>query len=136
MQQAGSIDIEAAQQIPMAQPEVVAVAPVRASSRSAKWLTFERKKTRQRPDQIKWLEAKRKDIDAVRGGEGERLTDNTLIRVALTASSNAGTSWPAPQKTSCADRSGSHWRTITRTELGSGIGRVPIRPVNRGPHVL
>jgi hypothetical protein len=83
VQQAGTVDVRAAQEIPIVRPQVAATAPIRTSSRAAKWLTFERKETRQRPDQIKWIEAKRKDLNAARGGEGERLTDNTLIRVAL-----------------------------------------------------
>lgn len=83
VQQAGTVDVKAAQEIPMVRPQVAAPTQIRASSRAAKWLTFERKETRQRPDQIEWIEAKRKDLNAVRGGEGERLTDNTLIRVAL-----------------------------------------------------
>jgi len=48
-----------------------------------KWLTFEPKPTRQRRDQLDWLEAKRKELNALRGRAGERLTDNTLIRVAI-----------------------------------------------------
>ncbi|GAA4687395.1 hypothetical protein [Frondihabitans cladoniiphilus] len=83
VQQAGTIDVQTAQEIPVARPQVAAAAPLRTSSRAAKWLSFERKETRQRPDQIEWIEAKRKDLNAMRGGEGERLTDNTLIRVAL-----------------------------------------------------
>ena len=48
-----------------------------------KWLTFEPKPTRQRRDQLDWIEAKRKELNALRGRAGERLTDNTLIRVAI-----------------------------------------------------
>lgn len=83
VQQAGTVDVKVAQAIPTVRPQVEAAVALRSSTRAAKWLTFERKETRQRPDQIKWIEAKRKDLNAVRGGEGERLTDNTLIRVAL-----------------------------------------------------
>lgn len=83
VQPAGTIDNKVAQDSPVTRPQVAAVAPLRTTTRAAKWLTFERKETRQRPDQIEWIEAKRKELNAVRGGEGERLTDNTLIRVAL-----------------------------------------------------
>lgn len=48
-----------------------------------KWLTFEPKPTRQRRDQLDWIEAKRKELNSLRGRAGERLTDNTLIRVAV-----------------------------------------------------
>jgi len=48
-----------------------------------KWLTFEPKPTRQRRDQLEWIEAKRKELNVLRGRAGERLTDNTLIRVAI-----------------------------------------------------
>lgn len=48
-----------------------------------KWLTFEPKPTRQRRDQLDWLEAKRKELNSLRGRAGERLTDNTLIRLAV-----------------------------------------------------
>jgi len=60
----------------------VATAPV-AGPDVPKWLTFEPKPTRQRRDQLDWLEAKRKELNAIRGRTGERLTDNTLIRVAV-----------------------------------------------------
>ncbi|RJT89975.1 hypothetical protein D6T64_05125 [Cryobacterium melibiosiphilum] len=36
-----------------------------------------------RPDQLEWVEAQRKELNQRRQGAGERLTDNTLIRVAL-----------------------------------------------------
>ena len=58
---------------------VVAPAP----SPAAKWITLEPKQTRQRKDQIRWVEIKRKELNTLRQGTGERLTDNTLIRVAL-----------------------------------------------------
>lgn len=48
-----------------------------------RWLTYERKETRIRPDQLEWVEAQRKELNQRRQGAGERLTDNTLIRVAL-----------------------------------------------------
>ena len=49
-----------------------------------RWTLFERKEARLRPDQHEWLERTRKALNKKRGvGEGERLTDNTLIRLAL-----------------------------------------------------
>ena len=58
-------------------------APPTPDSDVPKWLTFEPKPTRQRRDQLDWVEAKRKELNALRGRAGERLTDNTLIRVAI-----------------------------------------------------
>lgn len=58
-------------------------APSMPGSDVPKWLTFEPKPTRQRRDQLDWIEAKRKELNALRGRAGERLTDNTLIRVAI-----------------------------------------------------
>ena len=58
-------------------------APSMPDSDVPKWLTFEPKPTRQRRDQLDWIEAKRKELNALRGRAGERLTDNTLIRVAI-----------------------------------------------------
>lgn len=69
-----------------AQPQAATTEPNMESANrlpEPKWLTFERKETRQRPDQIAWIEAKRKELNLHRGRAGERLTDNTLIRVAL-----------------------------------------------------
>jgi hypothetical protein len=52
----------------------------------ARWKTFERKETRLRSDQLEWLERTRKALNERRGtGVGERLTDNTLIRLAIDA---------------------------------------------------
>lgn len=65
-------------------PTVRASIPVApAAGEVPRWLTFERKETRQRQDQIAWVEATRKDLNKRRGRAGERLTDNTLLRVAL-----------------------------------------------------
>lgn len=61
--------------LPAAEPQDVRSVP--------RWLTYERKETRIRPDQLEWVEAQRKELNAHRQGAGERLTDNTLIRVAL-----------------------------------------------------
>lgn len=58
-------------------------APLTPNADVPKWLTFEPKPTRQRRDQLDWIEAKRKELNALRGRAGERLTDNTLIRVAI-----------------------------------------------------
>lgn len=64
-------------------PEVTA-APARSAN--ARWKSFERKETRLRPDQLEWLEQTRKALNQRRGvGAGERLTDNTLIRLAIDA---------------------------------------------------
>lgn len=53
---------------------------------NARWKTFERKETRLRGDQLEWLEQTRKALNERRGiGVGERLTDNTLIRLAIDA---------------------------------------------------
>jgi hypothetical protein len=60
---------------PAAEPQDVRSVP--------RWLTYERKETRIRPDQLEWVEAQRKELNQRRQGAGERLTDNTLIRVAL-----------------------------------------------------
>lgn len=83
VEQAGTVSSRTPQDVSPTHIEHVPVVPLRAPSRSAKWLTFDRKETRQRADQIEWIEAKRKELNFARGGEGERLTDNTLIRVAL-----------------------------------------------------
>jgi hypothetical protein len=67
-----------------AKPVVQATpAPSPSDADIPKWLTFEPKPTRQRRDQLNWIEAKRKELNALRGRAGERLTDNTLIRVAI-----------------------------------------------------
>lgn len=50
---------------------------------NARWIHFERKDTRLRADQLRWTEAKRKQLNTLRAGRGDRLTDNTLIRIAL-----------------------------------------------------
>ena len=58
--------------------------PSAPPSGNARWTTYERKETRLRPDQLEWLEQTRKALNARRGvGVGERLTDNTLIRLAV-----------------------------------------------------
>nr|WP_255494231.1 hypothetical protein [Cryobacterium sp.] len=70
-----------------AAPVSVQATPHAAGSQDVRsvprWLTYERKETRIRPDQLEWVEAQRKELNQRRQGAGERLTDNTLIRVAL-----------------------------------------------------
>lgn len=66
---------------PKAQP--VAPGDHNGAADVPKWLTFEPKPTRQRRDQLDWIEGKRKELNSLRGRAGERLTDNTLIRVAV-----------------------------------------------------
>jgi hypothetical protein len=68
-------------------PKSAPVAPPEATPQEIgpgpRWLTFERKETRIRSDQLEWVEEQRKELNQRRQGAGERLTDNTLIRVAL-----------------------------------------------------
>lgn len=68
---------------PIKPAEQAKPAPSAPDADVPKWLTFEPKPTRQRRDQLDWIEAKRKELNALRGRAGERLTDNTLIRVAI-----------------------------------------------------
>lgn len=76
---------------PVAVPETVAPRSPEGSAAAAlpggaRWKTFERKETRLRGDQLEWLEQTRKALNERRGtGVGERLTDNTLIRLAIDA---------------------------------------------------
>ncbi|MGH2416401.1 MAG: hypothetical protein ACRDEA_22445 [Microcystaceae cyanobacterium] len=53
------------------------------SFKEPKYLTFDRKETRLRSDQIDLLNDLTKALNRKRKGKGERLTDNTLIRVAV-----------------------------------------------------
>ena len=48
-----------------------------------KYQTLDRKETRLRADQIEALNTLTKDLNRKRRSKGERLTDNTLIRVAV-----------------------------------------------------
>lgn len=48
-----------------------------------KYQTLDRKETRLRADQIEALNTTTKSLNRKRRGKGERLTDNTLIRVAV-----------------------------------------------------
>lgn len=57
--------------------------PMRPFERYSSFDDFERKDTRQRNEQIAWIETKRKQLNRLRAGTGERLTDNTLYRVAI-----------------------------------------------------
>jgi hypothetical protein len=85
--------------IPAAEPQDVRSVP--------RWLTYERKETRIRPDQLEWVEAQRKEPNQRRQGAGERLSDNTLIRVRPRPAQTAWMSCTASQRTSCATHSGS-----------------------------
>jgi len=48
-----------------------------------KWQRLERKELRLRADQLDELARIRRTLNRQRGGEGERITENTLIRVAV-----------------------------------------------------
>jgi hypothetical protein len=48
-----------------------------------KWQRLERKELRLRADQLDELAKLRRALNRQRGGEGERITENTLIRVAV-----------------------------------------------------
>jgi hypothetical protein len=52
-------------------------------SRIPKWQRLERKGLRLRADQLDELARIRRTLNRQRGGEGERITENTLIRVAV-----------------------------------------------------
>jgi len=52
-------------------------------SQVPKWQRLERKELRLRADQLDELARIRRTLNRQRGGEGERITDNTLIRVAV-----------------------------------------------------
>ena len=52
-------------------------------SRIPKWQRLERKELRLRADQLDELARIRRTLNRQRGGEGERITENTLIRVAV-----------------------------------------------------
>jgi hypothetical protein len=52
-------------------------------SQTPKWQRLERKELRLRADQLDELARIRRTLNRQRGGEGERITDNTLIRVAV-----------------------------------------------------
>ena len=54
-----------------------------ASSEAPKYMTFERKEARLRFDQVTSLVNLTKSLNRKRKGRGERITDNTLIRVAV-----------------------------------------------------
>lgn len=51
--------------------------------RVPKYLTLDRKEARLRPDQVEGLTKLTKALNRKRRGEGERITDNTLIRIAV-----------------------------------------------------
>ena len=52
-------------------------------SQIPKWQRLERKELRLRADQLDELARIRRSLNRQRGGEGERITENTLIRVAV-----------------------------------------------------
>jgi hypothetical protein len=52
-------------------------------SQAPKWQRLERKELRLRADQLDELARLRRALNRQRGGEGERITENTLIRVAV-----------------------------------------------------
>jgi hypothetical protein len=52
-------------------------------SQVPKWQRLERKELRLRADQLDELARIRRILNRQRGGEGERITENTLIRVAV-----------------------------------------------------
>jgi hypothetical protein len=52
-------------------------------SQLPKWQRLERKELRLRADQLDELARLRRVLNRKRGGEGERITENTLIRVAV-----------------------------------------------------
>jgi hypothetical protein len=54
-----------------------------AESQTPKWKGLERKELRLRADQLDELARLRRNLNRKRGGEGERITENTLIRVAV-----------------------------------------------------
>jgi hypothetical protein len=70
-------------------PQRVARAPRDAGttgvteSQIPKWQRLERKELRLRADQLDELARIRRTLNRQRGGEGERITENTLIRVAV-----------------------------------------------------
>lgn len=47
------------------------------------YLTFERKETRLRPEQVTSLNVKARELNKTKDPEADRITDNTLIRVAV-----------------------------------------------------
>ena len=63
-------------------PRDAAIAGV-TESQIPKWQRLERKELRLRADQLDELARIRRTLNRQRGGEGERITENTLIRVAV-----------------------------------------------------
>lgn len=63
-------------------PQAAGTAGV-TESRIPKWQRLERKELRLRGDQLDELARIRRTLNRQRGGEGERITENTLIRVAV-----------------------------------------------------
>lgn len=57
--------------------------PEVTESQIPRWQRLERKELRLRADQLDELARLRRALNRQRGGEGERITENTLIRVAV-----------------------------------------------------
>jgi hypothetical protein len=57
--------------------------PEVTESQAPLWQRLERKELRLRADQLDELAKLRRALNRQRGGEGERITENTLIRVAV-----------------------------------------------------
>lgn len=91
------------------------------------WVRYdqlERKETRLRPDQYNSLSELSRGLNRQRHGRGERITENTLIRVAIDLLLSEKQSWPAPPKPNCARHSGSkrsRLPTLTRASLAQHI---------------
>jgi hypothetical protein len=64
-------------------PQPRAQPPEVTESQTPKWMTLERKELRLRGDQVDELTRLRRTLNRRRNGDGERITDNTLIRVAV-----------------------------------------------------
>lgn len=64
-------------------PEKGRPGPRSPGAGQAKWQTLEAKTTRLRSEQRTALTAAARQLNTQKAGEGERITDNTLIRVAV-----------------------------------------------------
>ena len=64
-------------------PARSSVTPEVTEPQGPKWQRLERKELRLRADQLDELARLRRALNRQRGGEGERITENTLIRVAV-----------------------------------------------------
>jgi RNA polymerase-interacting CarD/CdnL/TRCF family regulator len=66
--------------VPVEVPKSVTPEVPKSGSR---WDMFERKEARLRPDQIEDLAAVARRLNRARRGQGQRITENTLIRIAV-----------------------------------------------------